>query len=629
VSSAFHLNLKYLWLDFSQLYQKKIKIKGLKRPEFLCPMKNDSPFPSIANKKKSFSTLTAIAAIVLIGFFAYSNSFNGEFIFDDRVCIVENPSIRQLWPIKDVLRAPLGTGIAGRPIINLSLAVNYAISGENVWSYHVFNFLIHVLSALTLFGIIRITLLWKRLPDRYHGVSTELAFSCAILWMVHPLQTQAVTYIIQRCESLMGLAFLLTLYCAIRGWTSENSRFWHLIALVAFFVGTGAKEVIVVAPFLLFLYDWLFVHENTKEALKKSQLLYAGLALGLLLLGFQVAAGGTVESGPFKTTATPFQYSTNQCRIIFHYLRLAFWPDKLCLDYYWSIARFAEIFPFCLLILALCAYSIWLVLKRNPLGFAAIWFFAILSPTSSIMPLDELISEHRMYLPLAGLVALTIVCGYEAGRRLISRLPFSKTACHSIARYAGFVLLVITVGVLAVLTFHRNSDYKSKVRIWADTVKKQPQNPRANYNLGHALAESGKYQEAIVYFQEAVKIKPTYFDALKNLAIVFTRINQPEKAVSPLHKALIIRPDSADAHYSLGTVMVALGKPQEAVPHFLKVLETQWNNSDAHNNLGVALTMIGKQQEAIFYFRKALDLQKNNAAARTNLEAALAATEVK
>ncbi len=565
------------------------------------------------------------AVIVVTGLIAYSNSFNGEFVFDDVSNIVDNPSIRKLWPLVDALKAPLGSGVAGRPIINFSLAINYAISGEKVWSYHLFNFLIHTFAALALYGILRISFLSEKLPERYHVASTNLALGCALIWMVHPLQTQSVTYTIQRCESLMGLCFLLTLYCAIRGWRSGRTGLWHLAALLSFFVGIGAKEVIIVAPFMVFLYDLLFVHDGAKEALKKSQLLYAGLVFGLILIGLQVAAGGTVDSGPFKVTFGPLQYALTQCQIVFQYITLSFWPHELCIDYYWSIIQPVEAFPFVLLVLTLLFCSIWSVLKRNLLGFAAIWFLAILAPTSSIMPLDEIISEHRMYLPLAGLVVITVVSVYEAGRRVFSHLPLSKAHYNSVSRLSGLGLLAITIGVLTVLTFVRNSDYKNSVSIWTDTVKKQPRNPRAHYNLGCALAELEQYQDSVVYFQEAVRIRPSFFDAQKNLAIIFIRLNEPEKAVLPLLNALKLRPDSADVHYSFGTAMVKLSKPQEAVGHFLRTLEIQWNYPDAHNHLGVALAMMEKWQEAISHFRKAIDMEPNNASAESNLQLALTA----
>jgi hypothetical protein len=155
--------------------------------------------------------------IVAAGLWAYHNSFQGPFIFDDVGNILENPTIRHLWPIWETLSPPQRSGIAGRPVINLSLAVNYACGGTRVGGYHALNLGVHILAGLTLFGIVRRTLLQPRLRERFGPPADGLALITAVLWTIHPLQTESVTYIIQRCESIMGLFYLLTLYCFIRG----------------------------------------------------------------------------------------------------------------------------------------------------------------------------------------------------------------------------------------------------------------------------------------------------------------------------------------------------------------------------------------------------------------------------
>lgn len=209
-------------------------------------------------------------------FLAYINSFNVPFIFDDQINIVENNSIHDFLSVSQVFSPPFGTGIAGRPVINFTLALNYAISGYNPWSYHLFNLLIHLSAALCLMGVVRRTFLSDSLKEKYAEAAKPLAFVSALLWAIHPLNTQAVTYTIQRCESFMGLCFLLTFYFAIRGWQSVAPRQWHLAAILSFFVGIGTKEVIVVVPVLLFIYDLLFFHGDPKNVIKRSPLLYAG-----------------------------------------------------------------------------------------------------------------------------------------------------------------------------------------------------------------------------------------------------------------------------------------------------------------------------------------------------------------
>ncbi|MGD1021058.1 MAG: hypothetical protein ABSA12_17265, partial [Verrucomicrobiia bacterium] len=199
--------------------------------------------------------------LVLTGLWAYHNSLTGPFIYDDWLSIQKNPTIRHLWPIWQPLSPPHAGGITveGRPLINLSLAVNYAIGGTNVRGYHALNLAIHILAGLTLFGIVRRTLLQPRLRERFGAVADELALAVALIWTVHPLQTESVTYIIQRAESMMGLFYLLTLYGFIRGTASPLPRLWHGLCIGACALGMASKEVMVSAPLMVMLYDRTFV----------------------------------------------------------------------------------------------------------------------------------------------------------------------------------------------------------------------------------------------------------------------------------------------------------------------------------------------------------------------------------
>ncbi|MGB2987435.1 MAG: glycosyltransferase family 39 protein, partial [Phycisphaerae bacterium] len=222
--------------------------------------------------------------LVLSGLIVYLNSFAGVFIFDDTVHILESERIRHLWPPWDLLARR-------RPTLELSLAVNYAIGGLGVWGYHAFNLAVHVLAGLTLFGIARRTLMHERCRDRLGQASHWLALTIALIWLVHPLQTQSVTYIIQRSESLMGLFYLLTLYCVIRGAESPLRYRWYLAAVIACALGMGSKAVMVTAPLVVLLYDRVFLSPSFSEAFRKRWGLYSGLAANWGIL----AACGVVQ----------------------------------------------------------------------------------------------------------------------------------------------------------------------------------------------------------------------------------------------------------------------------------------------------------------------------------------------
>ena len=181
-------------------------------------------------------------AVVFAGLLAYHNSFFGPFVFDDIPHITENPRIRQLWPPWDVLSPSSSALINARPVVDVSLAVNYALGGYNVWGYHALNLTIHILAGLTLFGIVRRTLRQPPLRERFGAAADGLALAAALIWTVHPLQTESVTYVIQRAESIMGLFYLLTLYCFIRGAASPRPRLWYWLCVGRLRTGDGQQR---------------------------------------------------------------------------------------------------------------------------------------------------------------------------------------------------------------------------------------------------------------------------------------------------------------------------------------------------------------------------------------------------
>ena len=208
------------------------------------------------------------ALIITFGvLLAYANSLNGPFVFDDTKGIVNNETIRSLWPLSKVLNPPmLATGAGGRPIVNLSLAINYAIGGLDVRGYHIANMLIHALAALVLFGLIRRTLLLSSLRQKFGAASQWLAISVALLWALHPLLTESVTGIIQRTESLGGLFYLLTLYAFVRSTEGGESRRWQIVCVGSSLIGMATKEIMATVPVIALLYDRTFIAGTFKAA---------------------------------------------------------------------------------------------------------------------------------------------------------------------------------------------------------------------------------------------------------------------------------------------------------------------------------------------------------------------------
>ena len=571
---------------------------------------------------------------------AFSSSFAGAFVFDDDPAIVQNRTIRQLWPIWKPLCPPSsGVTVNGRPLLNLSLAINYAVSGYQIWSYHATNLAIHLLAALLLFGIVRRTLVLPTMRDRWGAAAIPVALVIALLWAVHPLQTESVTYIIQRAESLVGLFYLLTLYCFIRGegadipYITKSSpngsqtacgfaTFWYFASVSACLLGMASKEVMVSAPLVVLLYDRTFCAGSFREAWRRRHGFYLALAGAWLVLGWLL-----IRAGNLRSTAdleprqfTWWSYLLTQPGVIVHYLRLVAWPSPLCLEYGWPPAQNVDevLFPV-IPVVALLVLTLWALAKRPAWGFLAHCFFAVLAPTSSFLPLGQAAFEHRMYLPLAAVVTGLVVGAWFVGRWLVDRGTISRPA----SLVLGGLLAMCASIACGTIAFHRNLDYASELSIWEDTVAKAPDSPRAHNNLGAALVNSGQLQKGIDEYWKALEIDPVNLTAHNGLGSALVGCGRGDEAIAHCRKALEIHPDNAELVNNLGAALASRGKIDEAVVQYEKALELKPDCAQAHNNLGSVLFERGRIDDAIDHFEKALASRPDYAEAHNNLAAAL------
>ena len=689
----------------------------------------------------------AAGVIVLAAVAVYWNSFAGVFVFDDWASVVENPTIRRWQSVSQCLSPPRnGETVSGRPLLNLSLAINYAVSGTRTWSYHFVNLLLHIVNALLLFGLLRRTfgLIGIRNSEARFGnaeagpgrvveacqaadgrravdhevgdghsdpsqesggkrsaasketqatradhltqhtahstLHTMLAFAIAGLWTVHPLQVEAVTYIVQRGESLASLFYLLTLYGLIRGATPErdcgfgiggwnkpyssfanpqspiaNRFFWYLAAMLACLLGMATKEIMLTAPVVALLYDRTFLAGSFGSALRRRWGLYLGLAATWSLLIYLVLSTGLIYRGSELNYPSWWRYALTEPKAILHYLRAALWPYPLCVYYAWPVAEsWREIWP-ALAMVGVCGLAtIWALLKRPAWGFVGAWSFLILAPTSSIIPTRDVVFDHRMYLPLAAVLTLLVLDAYTVGRSAVhSGLIRSGTA-----RVLGLCLLAVIGVPWGMLTVARNQCYRSVIDLWQDTLSKAPNNPFAHNNLGVSLAGLGQVDAAVVHFQRAFEIQPDYAEAHINLgntlaglgqiegaiaqyqeaihiqpnyALAYNNLGnalagrgQVEEAIVQYQKAIHIRPEFAQAHYNLGNVLAGRGRIADATDHYERALENQPDYADAHNNLGFVLAHCGQIDAAIAHYQKALHVDPRCAAAHCNLGLTLA-----
>lgn len=451
---------------------------------------------------------TAALLVVVCTVVAYLNSLGGRFVMDDRCEIADNPAIRSLVP---PWRAMLGgRNMPARPLPYLSFAVDHAVWGPGPFGYHVTNLVIHTCAALALFAFTRLTLLSPQLRGRFGEHANALAVCIAAIWAVHPLGTQAVTYVYQRLESMTGMLCLAALaafaQAAATGWRPR----WLVACVLASAAAMGSKETAVVLPLLILGYDWLVLGEPA-AALWRRRWFYACLFAGWSI----IAAHMIAQRGMFQElragTHAPLAYALTQPRVILHYLRLAFWPVGLCFDIPIPVSTtWVQIVPSLVYLVALLAAVGYGVLRRHAWAWLGVAFLLALAPTSSVMPVAALAAEHRMYLPLAAVVAAFVLGGYGVIGRCLAAGPHRDRALRLAA---GAVAII--VAVLVALTQARNEVYATPGGIWLDVLRRQPQNTRALWNLAIDCEQLGEFDAALRYADKVAELvveAPVYED---------------------------------------------------------------------------------------------------------------------
>jgi tetratricopeptide (TPR) repeat protein len=534
--------------------------------------------PPSATRSVLFSAALLVVAISA----AWSNSLSVPFVLDDLGNIADNPTIRDLGSLRAVLSPPSNTGVGGRPVLNLSYALNYTLTGPSVTGFRLTNLLIHTLAALTLFALLRH--LFRRL-DLSTSTGDVLALASASLWALHPVQTQAVTYLSQRAESLMGLFYLLTLYCSARPLSPSPplsvspslrpSSLWPIAAVLACALAMATKEVAATAPLLVLLYDRTFVAGTFAAALRTRPRFYLALASTWLLLAVLLADVSTRGIGTAHGV-TPLAYALTSCRTLLHYLRLVVWPYPLVFDYGADFApSFSAVAPHAFALAALLAFTVYALVRRPALGFLGAWFFLILAPTTSFIPIAfSPVAESRLYLPLAAFGV--------AGPLALHRLLAARPAVFISALSACAVLL-------GTLTFLRNRTYATELSLWADTVTRRPAHPGAHYNYGLALSRAGRVTDAAEQWRTTLRLDPAYPAAHNNLANALVSLGRIADSVPHYEAALRLNPDASVVRANFGVILLHLDRPADAEAQLRLAVRQNPANASAHNNLGLAL----------------------------------------
>ena len=569
-------------------------------------MDNKTDFSALLAK---YENLFLLLLVLLVGVI-YAHTLNSPFVFDDKPNIVSNLHIRitDLSP-QSLADAAFKSPIPERPLANISFALNYYLHGYHQGGFHLVNIFIHIITAIVLYFFVKTTLGTPNIRCDAHQ-RLWIAFFTAAIWMVHPLQTQSVTYIVQRMNSLTAMFYVLSilLYARFR-LAAGLKRRWGLLAgcILAALLALASKQIAATLPFIIIVYEGYFFQRRRSK-------LYMACLAGCLLLTVAIALvllGGDplnrllagYQQRPFTLT----QRLLTQPRVVMFYLSLLFWPSPQRLnldhDFAFSVSLLEPLGTvLALAALAVLALVAALTAKKQPLiSFGVVWFLANLVIESSIIPL-EIIFEHRTYLPSMMFCLLFVWLVFR----------WFKPA------WPGTALLCVMVAVGAFWTYQRNTVYADRITLWQDSVEKSPHKARPHNNLGVALADHGHHDQAIEQYRKTLQIEPFYAEAYANIGLSLVEQGKLEQGVPQFLKTLELNPNDVLTLSNLGGVLVMLERYSEAVAHLNKAIQLKPDAAAAHNNLGVALKRLGKFEAAQKHFAEARRIDPAYAAADQN-----------
>lgn len=527
---------------------------------------------------------------------AYAGTFGVPFLFDDIAAVTQNPSLQRLG---DAFNPPPDLSVSGRPLVNFSLALNYAAGGSAVAGYHAVNLALHLANALLIFGLVR-----RAAPRLRLAVGCEtLAGATSLLWGLHPLATSSVTYVMQRTELLVSLGAISAVYAFVRGSDPEaktaRARLWLILSVFACFAAMAAKEVAVVIPLLVLLADRTLNGPIRLGALLRRRAgFYPALAGSwLLLVGLLVLTPGRGASAGLNSGVTWDDYALSQLAAFVTYIQLILWPTPLVFD------RGATLIPigaatFCggvmlILLLAAAIASWW---RRPVVAAASLWFLLLLAPSSSVVPIaTQILGEHRLYLASCGLLLLA-----------------TATALHALGPRRLIIAALALAAPFLVLTVQRNRDYATLESIWADTALKAPTNARAHFNYGLALEAAGKNDQARAAYAACLARDALHAEAHAHLSRLLQQAGRHAEAVPHFESALRLKSDFA-LHNAAAVSLLMLGETAAAIRHFEDSLQLRADQPLVHYNLGLALQRLRQYPAALHHFEAAARLAPNDA----------------
>ena len=542
--------------------------------------------------------LIQIFILLGLGVLIYSNVFNGSFQFDDYNSIVSNLNIRNLSDIKAIWNF-----WPTRFVTYLTIALNYHFNQLNVFGYHLFNLIVHLISGLLVWWYILLTFSSPRMKaDKFTPYAEAIAFFAALIFVSHPLQTQAVTYIIQRAACLSALFYLAALCLYSKARLSQNNanvktgKFYYLGSILAAALAMFTKETAITLPFTLLLYEAYFFKTEKKINWKQLSLFLVLLFLipAVMLATKSVNLAQAHRVSEAAPGIRPVTYLLTQFKVVATYLRLVFIPFNQNVDYDYPLARSLiqpGVLASLIIIAVILIISFKIRSKYRLLSFCIFWFFLILLPESSILPLADVIFEHRLYLPIVGYGIFLASCLY---------LLLGKND----SRMAAILLSGIVI-FYSFSAYSRNFYWKTEFSLWDDVIRKSPGKVRAYNERGVAFTRIGNYEKALNDFDKSISLNPGYALAYYNRAYAYKSLGDLDSAIREYNSAIEINPKYFEAFNNLGTTYAAKGDTAKAILFFSKAIEVNPDYAQAYYNRAIAYNSQGNYDKARIDFSKA------------------------
>jgi tetratricopeptide (TPR) repeat protein len=615
-----------------------------------------------------------VLALVAAVWLAYASGLGAPFIMDDNPSIPANRSIRSLWPLWPVLVYEHGEGRThdGRPLLNLSLAVNRAVTGMSPVGFRVVNIFIHCGNAILLMALAWQLLARPAVPAAVRARAGEIAFAAAVLWAVHPLGTGAVTYVVQRAESLGAFMILATVLVAVRGirqssegggadslacasgfqagnaatQTVARNSPWLLamVAILSALAGT-AKETSVAIPFVTLLIDRALLSGSWRGTLRHWPWHLAAAASWPSVAAMLTALGGRGSSAGLDS-ASPWLYLLTQAKAIWLYLARIVWPQGLVFDYGDFLSSGLAESGGWLLITAAVFGGVVYGYAKFPIAFLGpLLFFVLLGPTSSVIPVKtQTIAEHRAYLASACLIVPAVAAAWVVARERLALSP----------RFCGLAAAAVTLAV-GLSTAVRNRDFVTPEILWRKALAAEPRNERAminlaaqliakkdsvslneaerllsrvaetgrypkvhSVNLGSLAKAQGRYPEALSAIDAVLELTPDDATALADRGYVLWKLGRLPEALTALDRALALDDQIAPAWLKRGNVLLDLGRPAEAEQSFARSVAVDPKYAKGWDHLGIARQGRGDRAAAINAFNRAVAYDPKDAQAVYN-----------